>query len=202
MRPVLNTLTGRILFWLSLPLLVPQAMAVRRRALRLPAAGGPDHGVFGQGDPLELLALGDSIIAGVGAGHSRDALPAQFAAALASPGRHQVHWLARGDSGDVVDDLLTTINTLDAGTQAHVILVSIGVNEVTGLSSSRKWRRGLQQLIDTLRSRWPHALLMFLGLPPMADFPALPQPLASTLGKRAAHFDRMMAMMLARAFGP
>jgi lysophospholipase L1-like esterase len=197
MRSIFQTLAGRLAFWLTLPLLLPQALGVRRRALRLPAAEGPDHGEYGNGMPLSLLALGDSIIAGVGARQTCDALPARFAASLATRSGQCVQWHAKGQGGDAITELLIAIRKMSPTHEADVILVSIGVNEVTGLSSTRKWRQGLAQLTGLLRKRWPKAVLLFIGLPPMADFPALPQPLAAVLGLRAAHFDREMAAVLA-----
>jgi lysophospholipase L1-like esterase len=197
MRPIFHTLAGRLAFWLMLPLLLPQALGVRRRSVRLQGAKGPDHGQVGNGKPLKLLALGDSIIAGVGVRQTCNALPARFAGSLALRSGRNVYWHAAGKSGNAIAELLIRIHELPPDTEADLILVSIGVNEVTGLSSTRKWCRGLGQLTRLLRDRWPTAILLFIGLPPMADFPALPQPLASVLGMRAAHFDRQMAAVLA-----
>ncbi|MDT8319909.1 MAG: hypothetical protein RQ826_05220, partial [Xanthomonadales bacterium] len=42
-----------------------------------------------------------------------------------------------------------------------------------------------------LAARWPRAIVLFAGLPPMGRFPLPPQPLRFTLGLRAADFDRI-----------
>ena len=64
----------RALFWLLLPLMIPQALRVRRTAPRFAGASGEDAGVcdvaMGEEDAprLRLLAIRHYIIAGVGAG--------------------------------------------------------------------------------------------------------------------------------------
>jgi hypothetical protein len=49
---------------LLLPFVARQGLRLRRCAPRFAAAAGTPHGRTGQGDPLRLLAIGDSIIAG------------------------------------------------------------------------------------------------------------------------------------------
>ena len=77
-----------------------------------------------------------------------------------------------------------------------LLLVSIGVNDVTGLSSTRQWRSSLRRLLADMRSRWPDARIVFAGLPPMAHFPLPPQPLRWSLGLRAATLDGIAQELL------
>ena len=51
------------------PLALPMAVQARRNALRLAPAAGPDRGLAGAdtpGEPLRLLLIGESTVAGVG----------------------------------------------------------------------------------------------------------------------------------------
>jgi hypothetical protein len=59
-------LLSRLAFWLMLPVTAVQGLWLRRRATRLPGAMGDRRGVSGEGADFHLLALGDSIIDGVG----------------------------------------------------------------------------------------------------------------------------------------
>jgi lysophospholipase L1-like esterase len=52
-------------FWLFLPFSALQGLWLRFSATRLPEATGDRTGINGQGEKLHLLAMGDSIIAGV-----------------------------------------------------------------------------------------------------------------------------------------
>lgn len=187
----------RIGFWLLLPLSGLQGLQLRRTALRLPEASGASTGVCGQGEDLHLLALGDSIIAGVGTGTRERSLPVQFACALAESRKRSVHWYIEGANGADLADLLRTLQGLPHDQRADVILISIGVNDVTGLSSTRYWRSQFNQLVIKLRGRWPQARVIFAGLPPMEMFPLPPQPLRFTLGRRAATLDSIAEGIIA-----
>jgi len=89
----------RLLFWTLFPFVLPQAIRVRNNAPRFPGAGGPKDGTTGEGPPLRLLAVGDSIIAGVGAENLSKALVGQAAMQLAGRLKCQVAWTARGSIG-------------------------------------------------------------------------------------------------------
>lgn len=194
--PPTKAMLRRTVFWLLLPLAGIQGLRLRRTATRLPGAPGVRKGSIGAGDPLNLLAIGDSIIDGVGTGHIEHSLPVQFAAAMASVTGRRVHWRVEGQTGFTVDDVLALLESIDQVTQPDLVLVSVGVNNVTRLSSTRYWRTRLKQLLDSLQKRWPGARIVFAGLPPMALFPLPPQPLRFTLGMRAATLDRIAAELI------
>jgi lysophospholipase L1-like esterase len=187
----------RAALWFLLPVSTVQGLWLRRSALRLPGAPGDRTGSAGAGEPLHLLAIGDSIIDGVGIARFEDSLPAQFARELSTQQGRKVVWRAEGRTGYSIADILERLESLDAGTRADLVLVSAGVNDVTALSSTRHWRQCLVVLLDGLSGRWPGARLIFLGLPPMEQFPLPPQPLRATLGMRAATLDRIAAGVIA-----
>jgi lysophospholipase L1-like esterase len=187
----------RLLFWASLPVTAAQGLWLTRRATRLPGASGAREGSVGNGPDFHLLAVGDSIIDGVGTGCREASLPVQFAAALAARTRRRVHWRVAGASGYAIREVLDLLDELQPETPADLVLLSVGVNDVTGLSSTRQWRRRLQTLLARIRERWPRAEVVFAGLPPMARFPLPPQPLRFALGVRAATLDRIAREVVA-----
>jgi lysophospholipase L1-like esterase len=191
-------ITARIGFWLFLPLSALQGLWLRRTALRLPEASGSKSGVCGEGEALYLLAMGDSIIAGVGTTEVEESLPVQFAKALAATRACNVHWRTEGENGADIARLRQQISQFEPGQKADVILISIGVNDVTGLSSSRNWRFQVIALVEELKRKWPKAQVVFVGLPPMGNFPLPPQPLRFTLGKRAATLDMIAAGVISK----
>lgn len=191
-------LPGRIGFWLFLPLSALQGLWLRKTATRLPEASGDRTGVCGQGTRKYLLAMGDSIIAGVGTGSTDRSLPVQFAQALAENQGYSVQWQLEGKNGADISHLRRRINHLDQNQKADVILISIGVNNVTGLSSTREWRTQFQALVTELRTKWPKARVIFAGLPPMGRFPLPPQPLRFTLGMRASRLDKIAAELVSQ----
>lgn len=172
------------------PLVILQGLWVKLRARRAPAAAGPRSGSVGTGEPLKLLLVGDSIVAGVGVDRLDDALPGRLAAALADATGRRVAWSALGVSGFDARRVRRLVERgLAPADDADCLFVSVGVNDVTGLKTARHWRRELRALLLTLRERCPRAMIVLSGLPPLHGFPALPQPLRALLGMRARGFD-------------
>lgn len=183
-------------FWGLLPVSALQGLALRRQALRLEPPPGPMSGQAGTGEPLRLVALGDSIIAGVGAGSRDETLAAQLARELSGLAGRSVAWHADGTSGLAIADLIASVASRHPDAGAGLVLISIGVNDVTSLTTTRRWRRQIDQLARLLRQRFPEALVVFAGLPPMQRFPLPPQPLRYCLGLRAHRLDTLLAASL------
>jgi lysophospholipase L1-like esterase len=178
------------LFWAGFTLSLPQALRVRRSALRLGPAEGPTEGCCGQGPRRRLVGIGDSIIAGVGAGRSDAMLTSCVAHCWAERDGVAVEWQAIGGNG--VDAATTTATLVPRLPTENVdrFLVSVGVNDLTGLHGVRRWGADLRQLLAALARHSPGAGICLLAIPPMERFPALPQPLAGTLGLRARTLNR------------
>lgn len=188
----------RTAFWLLLPLTAVQGLWLRRRALRLPEAEGARQGATGSGEPLHLLAIGDSIIAGAGMVEREKSLPVQLACALSKQMQQRVQWLVEGESGTDISALIAKLDRLTNAETADLILISIGVNDVTGLTGTGRWKNRVELLIEQLQARWPQSVVVFAGIPPMSRFPLLPQPLRISLGLRAAMLDDIAAELFSR----
>jgi lysophospholipase L1-like esterase len=171
------------------PLLLVQAHRARRRTPRLPEPSGARSGAQGAGPELRLLILGDSAAAGVGAPTQQEALSGQLIAEL-SPG-FGVRWTLLAQTGHRVKDLLHRLAAA-APEPFDAVLISVGVNDVTGHTRSDIWIDRLVELITQIKLKFGARHIVFTGLPPMHVFPALPQPLRWYLGKRARHLDALL----------
>ncbi|MEW6351214.1 MAG: SGNH/GDSL hydrolase family protein [Thermodesulfobacteriota bacterium] len=178
----------RVAFWMLFPFTIPQGLWLRARAPRFGAAAGPHTGEVGSGKPLSLLAIGDSVIAGVGARTVEEALPGQVATALADRLKRQLHWFALGSIGADARKIRQRLVPKLPSTPFDLIVLSAGVNDVTGLRRTNGWRKELGQLLDDLRGHSPDALIVLADLPDLSRFPLLPQPLAWVFGLRARTF--------------
>ena len=191
----------RWLFWSSLPLLLPQALWVRSRTPRFAAPLGADaghvHPTEPRGPPLHLVGIGDSIIAGVGADTADDCLLAQLAREISTRRGTAVRWRSTGRVGATTRRVLHQLTPQLPPARADVLLVSVGVNDVTSLRRRTGWSRDVRALADALAVHSPDTPALFLGLPPMQHFPALPPPLTIALGLRARLFDETLAETLA-----
>jgi len=171
------------------PLLLLQGKHVRKTTPVLPEAEGEREGLSGVGEHLKLLILGDSAAAGVGAEHQDEALTGKLVALLEKSYRLQWRLIAR--TGATTASTLKTLNKLES-VHYDVVIVSLGVNDVTGLSGSKVWLEQQQRLLEKIQSLYSPRLTIINGIPPMHLFPALPQPLRWYLGKKAAAMSGML----------
>jgi lysophospholipase L1-like esterase len=178
-----------LVFWLLLPFVAMQAIRLRKTAPRLQPAAGDSSGRMGSGDSIRLLAIGDSIIAGVGAATLERALVGCTARSLAARRGGAVEWQSCGRSGASSRTVLSDLVPRLAPIPADAIVVSVGVNDVTALSTVRVWRRNLHALIDALRRHSPDAVIAIAGMPPLRSFPLIPQPLRWLIGFRGETLD-------------
>jgi len=181
----------RVLFRLAFPFVLPQGLWVKLRAPRFSAAAGPRNGFVGEGRPLRLLLIGDSIIDGVGVERIERAMPGRLADALATSTGACVEWIARGVSGFDSAEIRRELVPCLPEDPFDFIFLSAGVNDVTGLRMAARWRKDLVGLVKDLSSHSPDALIVVSGLPPLHGFPLLPEPLRTVLGLRAKTFDRI-----------
>ncbi len=174
------------------PLLWLQGQHVRKRTPVLPEPGGDRTGQTGRGPALRLLILGDSSAAGVGVAIQKHGLLGHILQDL-SPD-YLIDYELRARTGaktrDALNDLQQAID-IDWPThrQFDVVVTALGVNDVTGQLSLKKWRKQQQSLIETVHKHLQPQLMIVSGLPPMHRFPALPVPLRSYLGAWARLFN-------------
>ena len=164
------------------PLLLVQALRVRRRAEQLPEAQGPRAGVCGNGSPLNLVMIGDSSAAGVGAHHQDQALIGQTLKYLGET--HQVTWRLSAQTGATTKS--TLIRLMDvAPIKADFVIIVLGVNDVTRLVTPNRWVKQQLFLIRKVRQLYRPKHIYLTPLPPFDAFTLLPNPLKWTLARHA-----------------
>src|SRR5437016_3025648 len=136
-----------------LPLVWAQGASTRRRVPLLPPAKPPHHGsVPGIGEPLRLLAIGESPVAGIGLSSSDEAVSAATARALARLTRRPTAWRAYGLSGATVRDAMERIVPNIAPEMADLIIIAFGVNDVTAYRSPSGFAKDLVALVNAARN--------------------------------------------------
>ncbi|MEL6837957.1 MAG: SGNH/GDSL hydrolase family protein [Pseudomonadota bacterium] len=176
-----------------MPVLLVQALYLRKTVLRLPEPAGARNGTVGAGPALRLLILGDSSAAGVGVDHQDDALLGQVVRRLIP--HVGVEYKLLAVTGSRTGDVLAWLDDLPR-VDFDVVVVALGVNDVTKGVSLRRWLRQQARLLDRLVQDFGAKHVVVSGLPPMRDFPLLPQPLRWVLGRQAARFDRALHKMV------
>jgi lysophospholipase L1-like esterase len=181
------------LFWSALPLMLPQALGLKRSAPRAAAAEGAREGFAGAAEAprLRLLALGDSPFEGVGIARIADTVPVRLAERIADAQPVRVDWNILAKNGATARSLRERLLPKIEPEAFDLILVSVGVNDVTGLTRGRAFAQALDALLSDLRAHSPQAQLVLLGIPPMQAFPLLPQPLRAWLGGRSRRLEAL-----------
>lgn len=184
------------------PVVLPMAVLTRRKALRLMPAAGEQAGVAGAalaGEPLRLLVLGESTAVGVGVSCMQLALVGQLARAMSQRFSRPVAWQVCGENGITAAKLhqryvsQRSVTTPAAGPH-DLVVVLLGVNDTTHLSSLKRWQASLQQIVQGLQhhAQTTADRVVFSGVPPLQHFTALPWLFRRLLGLRAAMLDRAM----------
>jgi lysophospholipase L1-like esterase len=173
-----------------LPLLLAQGYLTRKRTPRLPDAAGPLAGaVIAKGEPLRLIALGESTVAGVGAATHETGLAGQLATALALRLQQSVSWLVIARSGINARQSLVELVPKLVGQRADVVMIGLGVNDSIEFHTARRWATDITRLVAAICAQVGEAPVLLAGVPPLGVFPALPQPLSFVLGARSASLD-------------
>ena len=198
-----------------LPVLAAQGIWTRHRTPRLPDAAGPQSGIansslilhpsslaFGSSlslppSFLNLVVLGESTVAGIGAPDHETALTGQAARALSQHTGRPVKWHAVGLSGATAATAHAQLVPRLAGLQADVCIIALGVNDVIKLRSPARWQRDLTALLTGVRAALGPVPLVLASAPPLEKFPALPEPLRTVFGARAARLNRAGAALSA-----
>ncbi|MCU7695782.1 SGNH/GDSL hydrolase family protein [Acinetobacter sp. AYS6] len=172
-----------------LPVLFMQGTKVRKNTPRLLEASGEREGIVGNGRPLSLLILGDSAAAGVGVETQQDALSGAIISELQN--QYLISWKLHAKTGDTTKQVFQALQHLDQQNY-DVVVTSIGVNDVTKLTSANSWIKQQKQLFEHIQARFQPKLIIVSGVPPMQHFPALPNPLAWLFGKYAEQMNQVL----------
>lgn len=182
-----------------LPILLAQGYWVRKRTPRLPDAAGPLEGTTGaDGEPIKLITVGESTVAGIGADSHETALTGQLAVALSRHTKRRVNWSVAARSGINARQCLHELVPKLVGKRADVVLIALGVNDSIEFHTARRWAADVERLIEAIRVEVGDVPVLLAGVPPLDYFPALPAPLSYALGARSASLGQASIALVKR----
>lgn len=191
---------GGILVLPFVPFLYWQGRRVRKRVGRLPDAEGETVGKIGDfSQTINLLAIGESTVAGVGARNHGEALGGQLAKYLSTEIKKSVRWHVLGESGITVNETLERLVPDLPETKMDFVVIALGGNDTFKVSSPNRWRNGMKKLIEILREKYPSAVIFLANTPRVMDFTALPRFLKLVLW-RISHLHHENAKTLVSEF--
>jgi len=168
------------------PVLITQGVYTRIVTPKLPEAEGERAGETGAGKPLKLLILGDSAAAGVGVQSQHQALSGQLVSKLSTD--RLIEWRLEAETGLKTSDTIKKLEQLESF-QVDIVIVSLGVNDVTGNVKLKTWLVLQDQLRSILVAKFGAKVILLSSIPPMERFPSLPQPLRWYLGRKSKAFN-------------
>ncbi len=163
-----------------------------------------------EGDPIELLMVGDSIAAGLGAEHRKETLGARLAKGLARRALRPVRLHTAAVVGAESSMLAAQVDRLPEDYRPDLAVIVVGGNDITHRVPVSTSVRHLEQAIERLRDRG--AVVVVGTCPDLGALRPVPQPLRA-LGSRqsrqlaeaqaeAAVRAGATAVSLRRAVGP
>ncbi|WP_313035843.1 SGNH/GDSL hydrolase family protein [Acinetobacter sp.] len=173
-----------------IPALIVQGNAVKKNTLRLAEPAGKRQGRVGTGKALSVLILGDSAAAGVGVETQEDALLGAVLQQLKDG--YEIQYQLEATSGHSTGQVIKTTKNMLAQ-HFDVVITSVGVNDITKLTSPKDWMKKQQQLYAEINQKFTPELIIASGVPPMNMFPALPNPLAWLFGQYAKGMNKNLA---------
>lgn len=154
-------------------------------------ANPPQHGpeTFGSAGPLlSYVVLGDSTAAGIGASYD-DGIAVRTAVELGLT--HRVSMRNFSVSGARVRDVLEKQLASAEMVRPELVLISIGANDVTHLTSIPSMRKRLRIIVARLRAANPQVAIVITGAPDMGSPPRIPWILRGFASVRAKLVNRM-----------
>lgn len=153
--------------------------------------------------PLHVVWLGDSTSTGVGAGDFTGSMAWRVAEGLTDG---PVVLTVLGRSGDqvheVLDEQLPELPEVLIPGADHVVLVSIGANDVTALTRRPTFEGRYLQMVDEIEAVLDGAAvsarIVLVGIPDIGTAPRLLPPLRQVAGFRAAQLDDEIATVARR----
>lgn len=129
------------------------------------------------GDPIELLLLGDSIAAGLGADEPDETLGAHLARRLAKRTRRTVRLHCAAHVGSETAMVRAQLAALPRGYLAEVAVIIVGGNDVTHRVRTAESVGHLREVVEPLLASGTHVVVG--TCPDLGALPVLPQPLRS-----------------------
>ena len=157
--------------------------ALARRVIGMPFDDSPDdNGVYGagRGEPIDIVVLGDSSAAGMGADEPRETVGAIVANGVAALTGRRVRVTNRAVVGAESSDLERQLaNALEDVLRPDLVLIMVGANDVTHRIERSASVRALEQTVRRIRALGSEVVVG--TCPDLGTIQPIQQPLRSLM---------------------
>jgi lysophospholipase L1-like esterase len=145
-----------------------------------------DKTTIGEGDELKYLILGDSTSIAQG-GDYTEGFAVKTAENLSK--NYKVTYQNFGVSGARIHDVVTDQLERSKDFVPDIVLIAVGANDVTHLTSLGSIKTDVKQIISTLRERNSNVKIIFTGSASMGDVLRFAQPFKWFMGYRTSQVN-------------
>ena len=175
-------ITAGVVLAPALPFLYLQGQYTRWKVGRLPDAAGETIGTYGTGEgELNILAIGESTVAGIGAKDHAEAMAGQLAKFVSQRTGKPVRWHVCGESGITIRGTIERLFPKTPDVKMDYVFIALGGNDIFKLSTPQKWKRDYSELIGLLQNKYPGAKIKLANVPRIDSSPVIPHPLKALL---------------------
>ncbi|MGS0748562.1 SGNH/GDSL hydrolase family protein [Halpernia sp. GG3] len=129
--------------------------------------------LIGKDEFLNVLFIGESTISGVGVRSNSEGFSGALSKILAEKLKKNVKWKVFAKSGFNVKKITTEIIPGIPKQNIDFIFVGIGGNDAFELTHPENFKENTEELINSLKQKFPKTPLVFINFPAVEDFPAL-----------------------------
>jgi len=181
----LRYLFGAIISFPLLPIMYYQGKRIRASVPKLPEAEGSEGNCNAdtrKGNLLKIIAIGESTIAGVGVKTHEEGFTGTFAKELSRMFNLNVSWKVYAKSGCTATSAANKLIPKITEKQADLIVIGLGGNDSFTLNRPSKWNTQIRLVIESIKKKYPEAVIVFCNMPPIKEFPAFTTLIKFTVG--------------------
>ena len=170
-------------------LIVSQVVIIATNGKRTAVPDIPRELTLGKGPALTYVVIGDSTAVGQGAEY-KAGIAYRSAEFLAK--NNQVKLINLGSSGATAKEVLRDQAQAAASLKADIVLICVGANDVTHISSLGTVEKSMTNIIDILRKANTSTKIILTGSPAMGSVVRFPQPTKLLAKLRTVQMNKVM----------
>ncbi|MFY9243587.1 MAG: SGNH/GDSL hydrolase family protein [Polaribacter sp.] len=174
---------GCIISFPLLPIMYFQGKKIRQNVPKLPEAREPTGYLKTTSEKtLKILAIGESTIAGVGVDFHENGFIGSLAKEISVEKNISILWRVYAKSGYTAKLVRKKIIPEIEDSNADIIVIGLGGNDAFKLNSPDLWMLQINQLIKSLKRKFPKTPIYFTNMPPIKEFPAFTKTIKFVIG--------------------
>lgn len=157
------------------PYFIYVGQRLRKNMPKLPPAADTRQTIGAGNQTINLLAVGESSMAGLGVNNHKASLAGYTSKTLADAWQVKIQFQVIARNGYTAERVAhKLLRKEQAAFAPAVILVALGGNDTFRFHSPKRWIKGCADTVKELQTQYPGAPIVFAQLPFIKFFPAFP----------------------------